>query len=61
VDGLQTVPDIGQGPAHNDRHGVFDVGLLHFIDQIALGDDLVRKPDVLGFVAAVMCHKAPPK
>ena len=60
VNRLQTVTDVGQGPAHDDGHGIFNVGPFHLINQIALGDVLIRKHDVLGFVTAVMCHKAPP-
>ena len=33
VDGLQTVPHVGQRPAHDNGHGVFDVGLLHLRHQ----------------------------
>ncbi len=53
---LQAVPDIGQCPSHDDGHGVFDVGLFHFVHQVALGDHLVGETDVLRFVASVMCQ-----
>ena len=33
VDGLQAVPHVGQGPAHDDAHGVLNVGFLHLGDQ----------------------------
>ncbi len=31
VDGLEAVADIRQSPAHDDAHGVIDVGLLHLL------------------------------
>ena len=60
VNGLQAVPDIRQCPPHNDGHGVFNVGFLHFVHQIAVGDDLVGETDILRFIASIVCHKAPP-
>ena len=33
VDGLQTVPHIRERPAHDDRHGVFNIGFLHQIGR----------------------------
>ena len=36
MDGLQPVPDIGQSPGHDHRHGVINVRLLH------LGHDFSR-------------------
>ena len=56
VNGFQTVPDVGQSAPNDNGHGVFNIGLLHFVHQIALGDDLIRETDVLGFVTAVMCQ-----
>ena len=35
VDGLQAVPHVGQRPAHDDGHGVFDIGLLHLRHQVS--------------------------
>ena len=60
VDRLQAVTNVGQGTAHDDGHGVFNVGTLHFVHQIAGGDHLIRETDVLRFVASIVCHKAPP-
>ena len=34
VDGLQAVPDVGNGPADDDAHGIVHVGLLHLIFDI---------------------------
>jgi hypothetical protein len=31
VNGLESVPDVGQCPAHDDRHGVIQVGLFYFV------------------------------
>ena len=53
---LQAVPHIGQGPAYNDAHGVLNVGLLHFVYQLGLGNHLVGEGDVLRFVITVVCH-----
>ena len=58
---LQPVPHIRQGAAHDHAHGVLDVGLLHFVHQLALGDHLVWKRNVLRLIASVVCHTAPPK
>ena len=33
MDRLQAIPHVGQGPAHNDGHGIFDIGLLHLRNQ----------------------------
>ena len=56
VDRLQTVPDVGQGPAHNDAHGIFDIAGLHLLDQFRFGDDLIREGDVLRLIVSVVCH-----
>ena len=56
VDGLQTVPHIGQGPAHDDRHGVLDVRVLHLMLQIDLHDLLVGKGDIFALVFVFGCQ-----
>ena len=56
VDGLQAVPHIGQGPAHDNRHGVFNVGVLHFRHQGRSNDFLVRVADLLGVVLGFLTH-----
>ena len=56
VDGLQTVPHVGQRPAHDNGHGVFDVGLLHLRHQRALDNVLVREADLLGIVLGFLTH-----
>ena len=33
VDGLEAVPHVRQGPAHNDAHGVVNIGFFHLRDQ----------------------------
>ena len=53
---LQTVPHVGQGPAHDDGHGVFDIGVLHLLDQGGSFDDLVRETDLLGIVLGFFTH-----
>ena len=40
VNGLQTIPDIGKGAANDDAHAVFDISLLHVLNQVRLGDVL---------------------
>ena len=57
VDRLQSVPHVGQGPAHDDGHGIFNIGFLHFVHQIGLCNDLVGEADILRFITAVMSHK----
>ena len=56
VDRLKSVADVGQGPAHDDAHGVFDVGLLHLRHQGGCHDDLVRIPDLLRIVLRFFTH-----
>jgi hypothetical protein len=34
VNRLETIPDIGQGPAHDHTHGVLEIGLLHLIFNV---------------------------
>ncbi len=36
VHGLESVAGIGQGPAHDDAHGIVQIGLAHFIFDIDL-------------------------
>ena len=60
VDGLQAVPHIGQGPAHDDGHGVVDVTVLHLLDQLGLHDMLVGEGDVLRAIVFVFCHSFTP-
>ena len=31
---LQTVPDIRKGTSYNHAHGVFHVGVTHFVDNV---------------------------
>ena len=31
VDGLKTIPDVGQRAAHDDAHRIIEVGLLHLV------------------------------
>ena len=38
VDRLQAIPDVRQGAAHNDGHGVVEVRPLHFRLQVNLFD-----------------------
>ena len=60
MDRLQAVPHIRQGPANDDAHGVLDIGFLHFLHQVGFGDHLIRKSNILRFVASVMCHNTSP-
>ena len=34
VDGLQSVPDIRQGPGYDDRHRIFQKAFFHFLFQV---------------------------
>ena len=58
VNGLQAVPHIGQGPAHDDGHGIFDVALLHLGNEGGVVDDLVRITKFLRVhvVSLLGCH-----
>ena len=56
VDGLQTVPHIRQGPAHDDAHSVLDIGSLHLGDQRRVHDLLIGIPDLLGIVLGLFAH-----
>ena len=56
VHGLQPVPHVRQGAAHDDGHGVVDIARLHFADQLGFGDRLIREGDVLRLVITLMCH-----
>ena len=38
---LKSVPDIRKGSAHDDAHGVIDVGVLHLIVDLVLYHSLV--------------------
>ena len=60
VNGLQAVPHVGQGPAHDDAHGVVDVAGLHFVDQLRFGDHLIGKGNVLRLVVSLVCHLPSP-
>ena len=53
---LETVPHVGQGPAHDNGHGIFDVGVLHLLDQGSSFDHLVRETDLLGIVLGFFTH-----
>ena len=33
MDGLQAIPHVRESPAHDDAHGVLNVGFLHLGDQ----------------------------
>ena len=57
MDGLQAVTDIGQGPAHDDGHGVFDIGLFHLRYQGGGNNMLVRVADLLGIVLWFFAHE----
>jgi hypothetical protein len=34
MDGLQPVPNVGKRPAHDDAHGVIQIGLTHLVLEI---------------------------
>ena len=56
VDRLQAVTDIGQGPAHNNGHGIFNIGFLHFRNQRGVDNVLVRVTDLLRIVLRFFTH-----
>ena len=47
---LQAVADVGQGPRHDDRHGVVQEGALHLVLDL----DRLDRADSAGAVAAVV-------
>ena len=53
---LQAVPHVGQGPAHDDGLGVFNIGLLHLRNQGRDFNLLVRIADFLGIVLGLFAH-----
>ena len=57
MDRLQSVPHVGQGPAHNDGHGIFDIGLFHLWNQRGYFDLLVRVADLLRIVLGFFAHE----
>ena len=61
VNRLQTITDIRQSTANDDAHGVFNVGFLHLVHQVGLGNHLIRKTDILRLVITIMlCQFASP-
>ena len=56
VHGLQSVPHVGQGPAHDHGHGVFDIGFFHLRHQGPLHNVLVRVPQLLRVVLWFFAH-----
>jgi hypothetical protein len=58
VHGLQTVPHVGQGAAHDDGHGVLDVGAGHLVHQLGIDYRLLGIGDVLRLVILVFRHYA---
>ena len=54
VDGLQTVPHIGQGTSDDDGHGILDVAAFHFMNQLRGDNGLIGIQDVLGLVVFLM-------
>ena len=53
---LQSVPHIRQGPAHNDAHGVFNIGFLHLGNQRGDLNLLIGIPDFLRIVLGFLTH-----
>ena len=56
VHGLQAVPHVGQGPAHDHGHGVFNIGFFHLRHQGPLHNVLVRVPQLLRVVLWFLAH-----
>ena len=53
---LQAVPHIRQGAAHDDAHGVLNIGVLHLRHQGRLHDMLIRIPNFFGIVLRFFTH-----
>ena len=56
VHGLQAVPHVRQRTAHDDGHGVFDIGVLHLRHQRGLYDMLVGKAYFFRVVLGLFAH-----
>ncbi len=56
MDGLEAVPDVGQGAALDDGHGVLNEGLLHFRHQGRRGYLLIRVADLFRIVLGFFTH-----
>ena len=53
---FQAVPHIWQGAAHNDAHGIFNIGFLHLRHQRGLHNVLIRISDLLRIVLGFLTH-----
>ena len=61
VNRLQSVPDVGQGAAYDDTHGILNIGFFHFVHQIGRGYMLIREQNVLGLIiTVVLCQDVSP-
>ena len=56
VHGLQTVPHIRQRAPDDDRHGILQIALFHFMDKLRGHNRLFREQDVLRLVVLLMCQ-----
>ena len=56
VNGLQAVPHVGQGAAHDDGHGVLDIRALHLVLQIDIYNFLIGKGYIPGHVIVFIGH-----
>ena len=54
--GLQAVPHVRQRTAHDDGHGVLDIGVLHLRHQRGLYDMLVGKTYFFRVVLGLFAH-----
>ena len=56
VDRLQAVPHVGERTAHNDAHGVLNVGFLHLRHKGRGDDMLFRIADLFRIVTGFFSH-----
>ena len=57
---LQAVAHVRQGAAHDNGHGVLDIGVLHLRHQRGFHDALIGKTDLLGIVLGFFGHSIVP-
>ena len=54
--GMRPLAVLRQGAAHDNAHGIFDIGLLHLRHQRRFHDSLFRIPDLLGVILGFFTH-----
>ena len=53
---FQAVPHIRQSAADDNRHCVFNIAFLHFLNELRFNNHLVREGNVLRFIIFLFRH-----